>query len=180
MIVVDGLLYAVSDAGIASCWEAKTGKVVWSERVPDKYTSSILYADGRLYLHSEGGTTTVLKAAERLISRRRSWIREAQRRTAALGTPTDGEPMNRMARDGMAALERFGAELEAAFVRSAPQAAASAPTATEPARAHAGAERAELDVSLERQLLDDGIVVRGHDVARVVGLMTGRRVEWEE
>ena len=26
----------------------------------------------------------------------------------------------------------------------------------------------------------DTIVVRGHDVARVVGLMTGRRVEWEE
>ena len=25
-----------------------------------------------------------------------------------------------------------------------------------------------------------GGVVRGHDVARVVGLMTGRRVEWEE
>jgi hypothetical protein len=37
-----------------------------------------------------------------------------------------------------------------------------------------------LDVDLERQLLDEGIVVRGHDVARVVGLMTGRRVEWEE
>jgi hypothetical protein len=41
-------------------------------------------------------------------------------------------------------------------------------------------ERAALDVELERQLLDEGIVVRGHDVARVVGLMTGRRVEWEE
>lgn len=62
MIVMDGLLYAVSDAGVATCWEADTGKVIWSERVPDKYTSSILYADSKLYLHSEGGTTTVLKA----------------------------------------------------------------------------------------------------------------------
>jgi hypothetical protein len=35
-------------------------------------------------------------------------------------------------------------------------------------------------VELERQLLDEGIVVRGQDVARVVGLMTGRKVEWEE
>jgi ATP-dependent Clp protease ATP-binding subunit ClpA len=43
-----------------------------------------------------------------------------------------------------------------------------------------GAERAALDIELERQLLDEGIVVRGHDVARVVGLMVGRRVEWEE
>jgi hypothetical protein len=43
-----------------------------------------------------------------------------------------------------------------------------------------GAERAALDIELERQLLDEGIVVRGHDVARVVGLMIGRVVEWEE
>jgi hypothetical protein len=42
------------------------------------------------------------------------------------------------------------------------------------------AARAALDIELERQLLDEGIVVRGHDVARVVGLMIGRTVEWEE
>lgn len=62
MICVDGLLYAVSDAGIASCWDAQTGEVIWSERVPEKYTSSLLYAEGRLYLQSEEGTGTVLKA----------------------------------------------------------------------------------------------------------------------
>jgi len=78
-----------------------------------------------------------------------------------------------------AALERIGAELEAAFVRPGPAGAAQAATHA-PAREASGAERAELDVSLERQLLEDGIVVRGHDVARVVGLMTGRSVEWEE
>ena len=83
-----------------------------------------------------------------------------------------------MARDGMAALERIGAELEAAFVRAAP--APEPPVSAPEATTATGAERAELDVALERQLLDDGIVVRGHDVARVVGLMTGRRVEWEE
>lgn len=88
--------------------------------------------------------------------------------------------MNRMARDGIAALERIGAELEAAFVRSGPMAPDNAPPVAADAPAATGSERAELDVALERQLLDDGIVVRGHDVARVVGLMTGRRVEWEE
>ena len=62
MICVDGLLYAVSDAGIASCWDAQTGEVIWSERVPEKYSSSLLYAEGRLYLQSEEGTGTVLKA----------------------------------------------------------------------------------------------------------------------
>jgi hypothetical protein len=91
-----------------------------------------------------------------------------------------------MARDGIAALERLGAELEAAFARPGSAVAGSAgspapasppvPVASDPS----GAERAALDIDLERQLLDEGIVVRGHDVARVVGLMTGRRVEWEE
>ncbi|MEP6989570.1 MAG: AAA family ATPase [bacterium] len=123
--------------------------------------------------------------AELLISRRREWQREAQRQAAAAAPRRAGEPMNRMARDGFAALERFGAELEAAFVRSSGPGAPPPPPMTPPpppppARERPGAERAELDVALERQLLDDGIVVRGHDVARVVGLMTGRRIEWEE
>ncbi len=124
--------------------------------------------------------------AELLISRRREWQRDAQRRGAAAAPRRAGEPMNRMARDGFAALERFGAELEAAFVRSSGPGAPPPPPMTPPPpppparEERSGAERAELDVSLERQLLDDGIVVRGHDVARVVGLMTGRRIEWEE
>ena len=88
--------------------------------------------------------------------------------------------MNRMARDGMAALERIGAELEAAFVRSGPQPTEPAPAAAHASRDYTGAARAELDVALERQLLEDGIVVRGHDVARVVGLMTGRSIAWDE
>jgi hypothetical protein len=33
---------------------------------------------------------------------------------------------------------------------------------------------------LARQLMQDGVVVRGHDVARVVGLMVGIAVPWEE
>jgi hypothetical protein len=98
---------------------------------------------------------------------------------------------DRIARDGFAALERLGAELEAAFARPAPVESFGGSTAPSPAPAPgtaaptenpmpSGAERAALDIELERQLLDEGIVVRGHDVARVVGLMIGRAVEWEE
>jgi ATP-dependent Clp protease ATP-binding subunit ClpA len=122
-------------------------------------------------------TAAYSASAEQLISRRRAWLREARRREPKAPRPTS-EPINRMARDGMAALERIGAELEAAFVRATP---VPEPSVVPPeVSVGTGAERAELDVALERQLLDDGIVVRGHDVARVVGLMTGRRVEWEE
>ena len=58
--------------------------------------------------------------------------------------------------------------------------AAPAPSAAGSAAEPSGADRAALDIEIERQLLDEGIVVRGHDVARVVGLMIGRQVEWEE
>ncbi len=37
---------------------------------------------------------------------------------------------------------------------------------------------AELRAELRRRLMERGVVVRGHDVARVVSLMTGKRVTW--
>lgn len=61
MVVVDDLLYCVSDAGIASAIEAATGKVVWSERLGGDFSSSILHADGRLYFQNEAGVGTVVK-----------------------------------------------------------------------------------------------------------------------
>jgi hypothetical protein len=38
--------------------------------------------------------------------------------------------------------------------------------------------RAELHVELRRRLMEGGIVVRGADVARVVSLISGKRVTW--
>ena len=38
------LLFMVSDDGIASCLDAKTGKVQWSERQNGEYTASPVYA----------------------------------------------------------------------------------------------------------------------------------------
>jgi ATP-dependent Clp protease ATP-binding subunit ClpA len=164
----------ITDAAVRASIEL-TDLWVPDRRRPDKAIDALDEACA----HTQA-TAVYSLPAEQLISRRRVWIREAQRRGVANGPRAQGEPMNRMARDGMAALERIGAELEAAFVRSGPQAAEPAPTSVPVVRESSGAERAELDASLERQLLEDGIVVRGHDVARVVGLMTGRRVEWEE
>ena len=160
----------ITDAAVRASIEL-TDLWVPDRRRPDKAIDALDEACA----HTQA-TAAYSTSAEQLISRRRSWIREARRREPATARPQT-EPMNRMARDGIAALERIGAELEAAFVRAAPP--ESVATSPEPV-AFSGAERAELDVALERQLLDDGIVVRGHDVARVVGLMTGRRVEWEE
>ena len=61
MVVVDDLLYCVSDAGIASAIEARTGQVAWTERLGGNFSASILHADGRLYLQNEEGMGFVLK-----------------------------------------------------------------------------------------------------------------------
>lgn len=60
-LLVGNELYVVSDAGIATCLDAKTGTVHWSERVGGNYSASPLLADGRIYLQNETGTGVVLK-----------------------------------------------------------------------------------------------------------------------
>ena len=163
----------ITDAAVRASIEL-TDLWVTDRRRPDKAIDALDEACA----HTQA-TAAYSPPAEALISRRRQWQREAQRKAATSRGATrndDGQPINRMARGGFAALERFGAEIEAAFVR--PQQPVEPIAPAEPVVT--GADRAALDIELERQLLEDGIVVRGHDVARVVGLMTGRRVEWEE
>ena len=60
-VLADDLIYMVSDESFASCVEAATGNVVWSERIGGKYAASPIYADGRIYFCDKDGTTTVLK-----------------------------------------------------------------------------------------------------------------------
>lgn len=66
-IHVEGLLYFASDSGgLVSCLEAKTGELIWSERIASgKYWAAPLHANGRLYFHSEEGVTTVLKTGRK-------------------------------------------------------------------------------------------------------------------
>ncbi|MBI2803988.1 MAG: PQQ-like beta-propeller repeat protein [Planctomycetes bacterium] len=57
-------LYMVSDSGIASCVDAKTGNVHWQERIGGGFSASPFFADGKVYLQSETGVTTVLRAGK--------------------------------------------------------------------------------------------------------------------
>lgn len=57
------LLFGIEDGGVATCWDAKTGEVVWNERVGGNYSASPLIAEGRLYCFSEEGKTVVLSAS---------------------------------------------------------------------------------------------------------------------
>ncbi len=60
-LVVGDALYLVSDNGILSCLDAKTGVERWNERVGKAYSASPMYAGGLIYLLDEAGTATVFK-----------------------------------------------------------------------------------------------------------------------
>ena len=59
LLVVGDDLYAISDKGILSCFEAETGDVRWTHRVGGNFSASPLFADGKIYLQSEEGVGTV-------------------------------------------------------------------------------------------------------------------------
>jgi outer membrane protein assembly factor BamB len=62
MLVVGRELYFVSDGGIASCLDAQTGAVHWSERLEGGFSASPIYAEGRIYFQNEAGAGFVIKA----------------------------------------------------------------------------------------------------------------------
>jgi outer membrane protein assembly factor BamB len=62
-LLVGDELYTVSDLGVASCFDARTGKLHWQERIDGNFSASPAFAAGRIYLQSEQGVTTVVRAA---------------------------------------------------------------------------------------------------------------------
>ena len=63
-LLVGEELYMVSDRGIASCLDARTGKHHWQERLPGEYSASPVYAEGKIYLLNEAGEATVLEVGK--------------------------------------------------------------------------------------------------------------------
>jgi ATP-dependent Clp protease ATP-binding subunit ClpA len=135
---------------------------------------------------------------EQLILERRTALRrqrgaaERERATSEAPSPnresaTDeqDDPFERIAREGFAALERFGAELEAAFTGGLPRVTEDRPAASPaspppPPPVSRPGTLAELNAELERRLVEEGSVVRPAEIARVVSLMSGKTVVWAD
>jgi ATP-dependent Clp protease ATP-binding subunit ClpA len=126
--------------------------------------------------------------SERLIKLRRQLVSERQRTQASTGSQgneVQDEALENFARDGISALQRFGAELEAMFVGGdvgievpPERPAAPAPPVVE-APLPPNVESLEtVEAVLRTRLITEGIVVKGVDVARVVALATGTFVSW--
>lgn len=64
-LLVDDLLFTVSDTGTALCLDAATGVRIWRQYIRGHHAASPLYADGRVYYFNQRGETTVLKASRR-------------------------------------------------------------------------------------------------------------------
>jgi outer membrane protein assembly factor BamB len=66
--VSDGkYLYILGDRGVMSCLDARTGAEIWAEKrvKPGIYSASPVLADGKLYVTSEDGTTTVIRSGSK-------------------------------------------------------------------------------------------------------------------
>src|SRR6266566_522208 len=126
---------------------------------------------------------------DRLIRERRK-VDAMIRRGLTHETPQH-EPAEDLVAEIFPMLERIGAEIEKMLGGTGRQQAAAggkSPSATDtvpPVAAHSrplpplAERRAELDQLLRAELEHQGIVVRGQDVARVVGTAVGKGIEWQ-
>ena len=60
-VIVDGLIYMVHDRGLASCLDAMTGELIWSEKLKGNFNSSPIYAAGNIYFFNVKGECTIIK-----------------------------------------------------------------------------------------------------------------------
>ena len=86
-LLVGEHLYVVSDGGIATCFEAKSGEQVWQKRVGGNFSSSPLFADGKIYLQSEQGDGIVLQPGAEYVELAKN---ELEPRTFASYAVADG------------------------------------------------------------------------------------------
>lgn len=82
-----GRLYTIKNGGLASCYEAATGRVLYQDErlgAPGDYYASAVAADGRVYAVSQAGIVTVIKAGDALEILARNNLGESILATPAL------------------------------------------------------------------------------------------------
>lgn len=66
MLMIKNHLFMIDDGGIASCYEAKTGELLWQDRLARKsgnFSASPILANGKIYISNEEGMTFVFEAS---------------------------------------------------------------------------------------------------------------------
>jgi len=75
-IYAEGLLFGVTEAGVAFCVRARTGKLLWRKRLPGRYFASPVVAGDKVYFISEKGKVTVVQKAGTFFLVSRSDLRD--------------------------------------------------------------------------------------------------------
>ena len=75
-LAINDLLYIATSYGVFACYDAKTGKKLWSQEYGDPFYASPVYADGKVYITDMAGKTHIVKATKEY---------------ALIGTPELGE-----------------------------------------------------------------------------------------
>jgi outer membrane protein assembly factor BamB len=84
MIVHRDHLFAVLDAGFATCLQCTTGKELWKRRLDGGFTASLVQVGDHLFATNESGRTYIFKATPKAFE----LVAENQLGTEALATPT--------------------------------------------------------------------------------------------
>ena len=63
-VISNGMIFMINEKGILSCLDAKTGKLIWKEKLQGSYSFNFAPAsiEGNIFLTDMDGVTTVIKA----------------------------------------------------------------------------------------------------------------------
>ncbi|RMG39588.1 MAG: serine/threonine protein kinase [Planctomycetota bacterium] len=62
-VAVGEWFFVVSDNGIGTCFEARSGRVLWQHRMGRRYSASLVACGGNVYFLDDDGITKVVRAA---------------------------------------------------------------------------------------------------------------------
>jgi len=61
MLYASSRLYLATETGVAKCFQAATGEILWRERLGAKFSASPVWADGTIYFLAENGKMTIVE-----------------------------------------------------------------------------------------------------------------------
>ncbi|MEA3224584.1 MAG: PQQ-binding-like beta-propeller repeat protein [Planctomycetota bacterium] len=83
-IAIGPYFLVVSDTGVATCYEARSGKSQWRERLGPHFSASLVTANGLAYFLSDKGVMTIVKPGPKFEVVARSDIGEQMRASPAI------------------------------------------------------------------------------------------------
>ncbi len=63
MLIHEGTLFAVLDAGVAMCWDSASGEELWKGRIGGTFSGSPVLVNDQIHVTDESGRTTIFRAS---------------------------------------------------------------------------------------------------------------------